>query len=320
MRSQTRRGPGKGWHEERRRHSLAARMGWRTRKGKMKPSYTPEQLKRIHRGRPPRARAADERRFAQRTLSPDNAYVDTWVKHPGAMDIKGIDTPPVSVALHEFIDRLRSAKSKREREEIYEAERQKAPSEQHKTMVWDAYDSVEDELRFARDAKQAGRKVRVHERKYGEGSWVADQWKRDDDDEPRPGAMYKNLEMPQITPALKTIRQEEMAGNFVSDDHTRLYIPQEAVMDKPAFVKKFEQALKDDTIHSFTRVDDPTKRFVRYNLGGKKQRVFVDRAMEAEIFTALGGDTKAYPIDSDTPVLYKGEHGYAMLAPRIVDE
>jgi len=235
------------------------------------------------------------------------------------MDIKGIDTPAESGAAHDFMERLRAVKTVREREAIYEAAREQASSEEHKDMLWDAYQQVGDEVRYAREAKAAGGTVRGHERKHGEGAWILDQWERDEGEETRPGSEYKNVAMPRLTPTLKTIRKEEMAGNFVSNDHVRLYIPKKAAEEHPTFVKKFEQALKNDTIHSFERVDEPAKRFVRYNFGTKK-RVFVDRAMEAEIHAALGKDTKAYPIDTDQPVLYKGKHGYAMLAPRILDD
>jgi len=283
----------------------------------MKPGYRKRQLLEFHMMRPPHARAADERIKAQRTLRPDDGYVDSRVKNPGAMNIEGIDTPHEDRVPHDFIERLKKAKSRRERDKIYEAEREKAPSEKYRGKLWGIKNILEDEIQNERDMKLAGRNVRSYERKHGKGSWITSQWNRYDDY--GIDLKLKNQKMPRATPALKTIREEEMAGNFVSEDLTRLYIPKETAMEKPAFVKKFERALKEDTVPSFNRVDDLSKRYVRYDLG-KKRRVLIDRVFEAEIRAALGKDTKAYPIDTDKPVLYKGEHGYAMVAPRIADE
>lgn len=85
------KGPGPGWHKDYKRHSVAARLGWKNRRAGMKPSHTPAELRRIHEERSKRSRVQDERQTAKRLLDPEDPYTDSWVKDPGQMDIRGID-------------------------------------------------------------------------------------------------------------------------------------------------------------------------------------------------------------------------------------
>jgi hypothetical protein len=56
--------------------------------------YSLQELKEIEAERTPRSRAADEARRNQKIIEPSNPRVRQWIKHPGSMDVLGVDTPP----------------------------------------------------------------------------------------------------------------------------------------------------------------------------------------------------------------------------------
>ena len=93
MRKKRRRGSGPGWWKEPRRHSEAAKQGWRTRKRGRTSKYSFRQLKKIQAGRATLSRLRDNILSHKRTVDSDDPYTKAWVNDQGSMDIKGIDAP-----------------------------------------------------------------------------------------------------------------------------------------------------------------------------------------------------------------------------------
>ncbi len=89
--TRNRKRPGPGWHREQKRHRQAAKLGWARRRGTAKPSYSPDELRRIHERRSLRSRKQDERKNSKRILGLEHPLTDSWANDPGSMDVEGID-------------------------------------------------------------------------------------------------------------------------------------------------------------------------------------------------------------------------------------
>jgi|GEM_PF-3484128 hypothetical protein len=86
---------GRGWWGESRRHSLAAKKGWRKRVAKM-PRVPMKTIEAAEALRPKRARVVDRAKRAKVVLDPDDPRVNFWLKRPYELDVEGIDTPVVA--------------------------------------------------------------------------------------------------------------------------------------------------------------------------------------------------------------------------------
>jgi len=82
----------RGWWKESKRHSLAAKKGWKARLAKL-PPVPREKLKERNESRSPRARKVDAEKRASIVLDPSDPRVHSWMNRPNRYDVEGIDTP-----------------------------------------------------------------------------------------------------------------------------------------------------------------------------------------------------------------------------------
>jgi len=57
------------------------------------PKHTLKELQRIHASRSAIARGLDEVLLHGKVIQPDSPYTPRWIRDPGSMDIRGVDTP-----------------------------------------------------------------------------------------------------------------------------------------------------------------------------------------------------------------------------------
>ena len=88
-----RKGKGRGWHGDKKGHSIASKKGWKNRKAGMKPLGVRALRKRNAR-RSAQARAVDSRTTRGRVIEPGTPDTQLWNKNPNRYDVRGIDTRP----------------------------------------------------------------------------------------------------------------------------------------------------------------------------------------------------------------------------------
>ena len=113
-----------------------------------------------------------------------------------------------------------------------------------------------------------------------------------------------------------------------------LVIPHEEMKKRRKFKTFFENELKKNRKKILRRELGGDKSYVTYHLGGETQqsfdtddgapetvpaRLIVSRRMEGELMAHLGDNVQTYPLGINKFVVYKGERGYGILAPRIQD-